>query len=145
MSLGQSVAVPGTSDESSIENSMPSIEPGEPRIVGELVLDEAAGEPDQARPHAARIEKRIGHVEQPDDAVGRAEAAGRADFAAGVEADRHRDFDDVGARGGDVLLEHHQHLVEDGAADLLVALARLLRLGLDQPGFFEDLQVGRDG
>src|SRR5690606_22467081 len=43
----------------------------------------------------------------------------------------------------DVLLEHHQHLVEGGVADLLVALARLLRLGADQPGFLENLHVRR--
>ena len=75
----------------------------------------------------------------------RAEAAGRADFATRVEADRHRDLDGVGRRVGEILAEHHQHLVERAEAELLVALAPLLRLGADQPGLLEHLQVGRDG
>jgi hypothetical protein len=48
------------------------------------------------------------------------------------------------ALSGDVFLEHHQHFVEGRVADLLVALARLLRLGADQPRILENLHVGRN-
>ena len=70
MSDGQSVDVPGTSEDSSIENSSDcDLALHQLGVVGELVLDEAAGEPDQPRLHPVGIEEGVRHVEQPDDAV----------------------------------------------------------------------------
>jgi len=45
---------------------------GKPGVVGELILDIAAGEPHQPGLHPIGIEKGIGYVEQTDDAFGRA-------------------------------------------------------------------------
>ena len=117
----------------------------QPRVVGKLIFDEAAREPHQARIHPVGVEEGPRHVEQADDALRRAQAAGRADFAARIEPDRHRDLDRVGVDAADVVAEHHQHLVEGGEAELLIALPPLLRFGANEAGAFEDLQVGRDG
>ena len=88
MSEGQSVLVPGTSEDSSMLNSTASISGVQDLgVVRELVLDMAAPEPDQRRLHPARIEEVVGHVEKADDAVRRAQAAGRRDLAGGVEAE----------------------------------------------------------
>ncbi len=94
MSDGQSLEVPGTSDESSSDSSSAATgASGELGVVGELVLDEAAREPQQPGAHPVRVEEGVGHVEKPDHAVLGAEAAGRGDLAAGVEPERHRDLD----------------------------------------------------
>jgi hypothetical protein len=114
-------------------------------VVGELIFDEAAREPHQPGVHAVGIEEGPRHVEQADSAVGRTEAAGRADLAAGVKTDRHRDFDRVGLGAVGIVAEHDQHVVEREIAELLLALSALLGLGADQRRVFENLQVRRHG
>ena len=105
---------------------------GDLGVVRELVFDVTAAEPQQCRLHAAGIEEQVGHVEKPDDAVGRAEPAGRAHLVAGVEAERHRDLDHVVLLLGREAVQPDEDLVEAGRADLLLALACLDRLGADQ-------------
>jgi hypothetical protein len=114
------------------------------RIVRKLVFDMAAGEPDQRRFHAVRIEKRVGNIEQADDAVDRTEPARRRHLEARIEPERHRHLDGIRFGFLDLVLEDHEDLVIDAVADLLVALAGLLRLGADQPCLFQHLHVRRD-
>ncbi len=116
-----------------------------PDVVRELILDEAAREPHEPRIHSVGIEESPGHIEQTNDPFWRTEAARRADFAAGVEPNRHCNFDRVGADAADIVAEHHQHFVEGGKAELLTASAALLRFSPNEAGGFENLQIGRDG
>ena len=96
MSDGQSMLVPGISDDSSMRE-LDRLDRGveELGVVGKLVFDIAAPEPDQRRLHAARVEEEVGNVEQPDHPFGRAQAARRADLDGREQAERHRDLDDV--------------------------------------------------
>ena len=115
-----------------------------PGVVGKLVLDEAAREPHEAGIHSVGIEECPRHIEQADDFLGRAEATRRAHFAAGVESDRHRDLDRVGANAADIVAEHDQHLVKGGEAELLMAFPTFPRFRSNEAGVLENLQVGRD-
>ena len=114
-------------------------------VVGELVFDIAAAEPDQRRAHAVGIEEEVGHVEQADDAFGRTEAAGSADVAARHQAERHLNLDQVLVAHGFFGFEAHDDLVEARRAYLLVALLGLDRVGVDQAGALQHLDVDGNG
>src|SRR6202161_789791 len=113
-------------------------------VIGKLVLDEAAREPHESRIHSVGIEEGSGHVEKTNDPFRRAKATRRAHFTTGVEPDRHCDLDGVCVYTADVVAKHHQDLVEGGEAELLVALAALLRFRPNEAGALENLQIGRD-
>ncbi len=116
----------------------------EARIVGKLILDKAAGEPHQSRVHPVGVEEGAGDVEQPDNALRRAQPARRADLAARIKPDRHRDFDHVGLSPGGIVADHDEQFVKSGEAKLLIAFAALARLGSNQARRFENLQIGRN-
>src|SRR5258708_40260676 len=111
-------------------------------VVGKLVLDEAAREPNEPRIQPAGTEEGPGPVKETNHPFRRAEPTRCAHFAAGVEPDWHCDLDGVGVDSADIVAEHHQHLVERGEAELLIALATLMRFRPNKAGALEDLQIG---
>ena len=114
-----------------------------PGVIGKLIFDKAAREPDEARIHSVGIEEGPRHVEETNDPLRRAEAAGGAHFAAGIEPDRHRDLDGVGV-DADIVAEHHENFVERREAELLMPFPPFMGFRPDESGALEDLQIGRD-
>jgi hypothetical protein len=110
-------------------------------IVGELVLDEAAREPQESGPHTVRVEEGVGHVEKSDHAVLRAQAAGSRNLASRIKPKRHGHFYDAEILCRGALLEGDDQLGEHRIADLLAAFSRLLRFRLDQADIDENLDI----
>ena len=70
MSDGQSLLVPGTSEDSSMLNSTDSTAAFRiSALLGNLYSTKPRPEPDQRSLHAARVEEVVRHVEQADDAL----------------------------------------------------------------------------
>ncbi len=143
ISDGQSAAVPGTSDDSSMANSRPlSLRLPSLALLGNWYSRKPRVNQIKPCMHAVGVKKGIGHIQQADDALRAAQAARACDFATGIKPKRHGHFDGVGTQLLRVFLEHHQHLVKSGMADFLVALLGTLGFRADQPGVFQHLNVG---
>ncbi|MOA20464.1 hypothetical protein D3C78_1409110 [compost metagenome] len=62
-------------------------------IIGELILHKTRCQPQQRRLHPVWIHESIGHIKKADNALRRADTAGRGDRTLGIKAERHGDRD----------------------------------------------------